>query len=150
MPATMSELSIEIRASKKVCRSRFDHLCWPAKVRRTQDLKSLNRKSGTFVLPFLFQRCGQPTQQHGRRIPPLIFERAFSMRIPRVSAFTPEVTQHIHSFRANGVMSCQRASTFGVETMAFRKSSGSLCTVPVAMLALMSFIVPNLIQKVML
>lgn len=83
--------------------------------------------------------CAHPAQQHGRRMPPFIFEMAFPMRIPRVSALTPLVTQQIHSLRASGVMSCQSASTFGVPVIAFRKSSGSLWTVPDAMAVMLVF-----------
>src|SRR5690606_20002714 len=80
----------------------------------------------------LYERCAQPAQQHGRRIPPFIFEIPFSIRIPRVSAFLPEVTQQIHSLCASGVMSCHKASTLCTEAIASRRSLGSLCTVPPA------------------
>ena len=73
-----------------------------------------------------------PTQQHGRRIPLFILDIPFLMRMPLVSAFAPEVTQQIHSLRANGVMSSQSDFTFALEEIASRKSSGSLCTVPPA------------------
>lgn len=73
----------------------------------------------------------QPIQQHGLRIPPLSFESVFSIRIPRVSAFFPEITQQIHSLRARGVISSHTARARGEAVRAFRKSSGSLCTVPV-------------------
>jgi hypothetical protein len=52
------------------------------------------------------------------------------MRIDLVSCFLPEVTQQIHSLRASGVMSCQRASTLGEEIIASRKSEGRVCIVP--------------------
>jgi hypothetical protein len=79
----------------------------------------------------LFYRCGQPAQQHGRRIPPFILDSAFFIRISRVSAFTPEVTQQIHSLRASGVMSSHNSRAAGAAIIAFFRSSGSLCTVPV-------------------
>ncbi len=63
----------------------------------------------------LCQRCIHPAQQQGRRMPPFIFESAFSIRISRVSAFLPLVTQQIHSLRASGVMSSHKARTFDVE-----------------------------------
>src|SRR3990167_2609885 len=69
-----------------------------------------------------------PAQQHGLRIPPLSFESAFSIRIPLVSAFLPEMTQQIHSLRARGVISSHTARAAGAETSAFRRSSGTLCT----------------------
>jgi hypothetical protein len=74
----------------------------------------------------------QPGQQQGLRIPPFIFESAFPMRILLVSSFLPDVIQQIHSLRARGVISSQRANTVGEEAIAFRKSAGSLCTVPPA------------------
>ncbi len=46
-------------------------------------------------------------------MPPLSFESAFSILIPLVSDFLPEVTQQIHSFRASGVISCHSASALG-------------------------------------
>jgi len=74
-------------------------------------------------------RCGQPAQQHGRRIPPLSFESAFAMRILLVSALLPEITQQIHSLRASGVMSSHVLSAAGTDAIAFRKSAGSLWSV---------------------
>src|SRR3989338_6926538 len=76
------------------------------------------------------QRCVQPAQQHGLRIPPLSFERAFSILILLVSTFLPDVTQQIHSLRASGVISSHTARAAGVPLSAFRKSLGILCTVP--------------------
>ena len=78
----------------------------------------------------LFYRCIHPAQQHGRRIPPLSLDSAFSIRITHVSAFLPEMTQQIHSLRARGVIPSQRVCTFVIEVMAFCKSAGILCTVP--------------------
>src|SRR4051812_30068586 len=63
-------------------------------------------------------------------MPPLSFESAFSMRMPRVSAFLPDVTQHIHSLRASGVTSSHAASARGVEMRASFRSAGRGCTVP--------------------
>jgi len=40
-------------------------------------------------------------------MPLFILDMAFSIRICRVSAFLPLVTQQIHSLRAKGVMSSQ-------------------------------------------
>src|SRR3989344_2730618 len=81
-------------------------------------------------------RWGQPAQQHGLRIPPLSFESAFPIRIRRVSAFLPEVTQQIHSLRAGGVMSPPparaRLPAGRPLVSAFRKSSGRVCATPPA------------------
>ncbi len=72
------------------------------------------------------QRCGQPGQQHGLRIPLRILSRPTSMRRFRVSSFLADVTQHIHSFRAIGVIAAQRLLAAASDTMAVRKSAGSL------------------------
>src|SRR3989344_6246317 len=83
-----------------------------------------------------FQRCGQPAQQHGLRIPPFSFEIPFLIRIFLVSAFLPEVTQQIHSLRASGVMSFHtaraRLPAGRPLARALAKSSGKACTVPPA------------------
>ena len=63
-------------------------------------------------------------------MPPLSFEIVFSIRIPRVSAFLPDVTQQIHSLRAKGVISFHVDDAFGETSIALRKSIGKLCTVP--------------------
>jgi hypothetical protein len=47
-----------------------------------------------------------------------------------VSSFFPDVTRHIHSLRASGVISFHMAFAFGTELMASRKSAGILCTAP--------------------
>jgi hypothetical protein len=82
--------------------------------------------------PHYSQRCGQPTQQQGLRIPPLSFEIPFLIRISLVSAFTPEVTQQIHSLRASGVISAHTLRAAAEAMRALRKSAGILCTVPEA------------------
>ena len=87
------------------------------------------------VLPYVY-RCGQPAQQQGRRIPLPSLDIAFFMRMPLVSASLPEMTQQIHSFLANGVMSSHNAVTFLEERIAFPRSAGSLCTVPEESLAM--------------
>jgi hypothetical protein len=70
--------------------------------------------------------CVHPAQQQGRRIPPRILDSALSMRTALVSCFLLEVTQHIHSLRASGVMSSHTAFTVGSAVMALRKSAGSV------------------------
>jgi hypothetical protein len=40
------------------------------------------------------------------------------------------MAQHIHSFRARGVISSHAARALGAEARDFRKSAGSLCAVP--------------------
>lgn len=82
------------------------------------------------MVTFFIYLCVQPAQQHGRRIPPDSLDMALFIRMSRVSAFLPEVTQHIHSLRASGVMSAHSASTLGVAVIAFLKSVGSVCIVP--------------------
>jgi len=47
-----------------------------------------------------------------------------------VSGFLTEITQQIHSLRANGVMSSHFVRAAGSELRAFRKSAGTLCTGP--------------------
>ncbi len=74
-----------------------------------------------------YVRWGQPIQQQGRRMPPFILETALAMRIPRVSAFLPDVTQHTHSLRASGEMSSQSCCTFGIAASACFRSCGVLC-----------------------
>ena len=63
-------------------------------------------------------------------MPPLIFDSAFAIRIPRVSAFLPAVTQQIHSLRASGVISSHFASAALSAVRAFLKSAGILCATP--------------------
>lgn len=75
-------------------------------------------------------RCEHPSQQHGLRMPPLSFESPFSIRISRVSAFLPAVTQQIHSLRASGVMSSHTSSAAGVASNALRQSAGMGCNAP--------------------
>lgn len=63
-------------------------------------------------------------------MPPRILDSAFAIRIPRVSAFLPDVTQQIHSLRAKGVMPSHSARVRGSDWMARRRSAGRLCTGP--------------------
>jgi hypothetical protein len=76
------------------------------------------------------QRCGHPGQQHGLRMPPRSLSMPTSMRRLLVSSFLGDMTQQIHSFRASGVISIQSLFALALDSMAFRKSAGSLCTVP--------------------
>ena len=59
-------------------------------------------------------------------MPPRILSRPTSMRRFRVSSFFADVTQQIHSFRASGVMVAQRFFTALSDSIALRKSAGSL------------------------
>jgi hypothetical protein len=77
-----------------------------------------------------------PIQQHGRRIPSLSSVRVLSTCSARVSGFLVEITQQIHSLRASGVKSFHFASALASEASALRKSNGTLCTTPGAILAL--------------
>jgi len=71
--------------------------------------------------------CGHPAQQQGRRMPDLSLEMALPMRMPRVSASFPDVTQQIHSLRASGVTTAHVAAAFASALMAFLKSGGRVC-----------------------
>jgi hypothetical protein len=77
-----------------------------------------------------FSDAGIQGQQHGLRMPPRSISMPTSMRRFLVSSFLADVTQQIHSFRASGVISVQRLFAAASDSMAFRKSAGSLCTVP--------------------
>ena len=48
------------------------------------------------------------------------------MRRFLVSTFSADVTQQIHSFRASGVIAAQRLFAAASDSMALRKSEGSL------------------------
>jgi hypothetical protein len=54
------------------------------------------------------------------------------MRRCLVSSFLADVTQHIHSLRASGVMLAHTSVTVESDAIALRKSAGILCTVPEA------------------
>lgn len=82
------------------------------------------------------ERCIQPAQQQGRRIPARSFDRPTSIRRCRVSGFLASRIQQIHSLRASGVISSQRACALGVSINALRQSAGTVCTTPVAILFL--------------
>jgi hypothetical protein len=49
-----------------------------------------------------------------------------------VAWFLTQLTTQIHSFRASAVISVQALFAAALDSMAFRKSAGSLCTVPPA------------------
>ena len=95
--------------------------------------KTSGRIGGSAVSLMSYQRCGHPGQQHGLRMPPRILSMPTSIRRFLVASCLAEVTQQIHSFRANGVMSAQRLLAGALDSMALRKSAGSLWTVPLAM-----------------
>jgi hypothetical protein len=59
-------------------------------------------------------------------MPARILSRPTSMRRFLVSSFFADVTQQIHSFRASGVMLSQRIFAAASDSMALRKSAGSL------------------------
>jgi hypothetical protein len=60
-------------------------------------------------------------------MPLRILSRPTAIRRALVSSFLADVTQQIHSLRANGVMSAHKSFTSGSEFIAFRKSAGSSC-----------------------
>lgn len=72
----------------------------------------------------------QPSQQHGLRMPSLSSLMTLLICSCLVSSFLTKVTQHIHSLRASGVRSCHTPRAAISKASAFRKSAGSLCTVP--------------------
>ncbi len=88
------------------------------------------------------QRCGQPAQQQGRRMPLRILSKPTVMRRFLVSSFLADVTQQIHSLRASGVMSAHTSFTTGSDSIARRKSAGTRCTAPVRASLLVMFPVP--------
>ena len=66
-----------------------------------------------------------------------------------VSSFLADVTQHIHSLRAGGVMLAHTFVTIGSDSIAFRKAIGILWTVPeaIACRAMVSSSVPSIIRS---
>ena len=90
----------------------------------------LQTTARTRIRPQNANRCGQPGQQQGRRIPSLSCEHSLSTCCRLVSSFLTEMVQQIHSLRASGVMSSQAASAFASNASAFRRSAGRLCTTP--------------------
>ena len=93
------------------------------------DSRTSNNRSER-ITPKNAHRCGQPGQQHGRRIPSLSSEHTLSTCCRLVSSFLTEMVQQIHSLRASGVMSSQAASAFASDASAFWRSAGRLCTTP--------------------
>jgi hypothetical protein len=85
---------------------------------------------GSRIRPHDAHRCGQPGQQHGRRIPSLSSEHTLSTCCRLVSSFLTEMVQQIHSLRASGVMSSHASLAFASDASAFRRSPGRLCTTP--------------------
>ena len=59
-------------------------------------------------------------------MPLRILSKPTVTRRARVSSFFAEVTQHIHSLRANGVISSHTLFAIESDSIAFRKSAGSL------------------------
>jgi hypothetical protein len=88
----------------------------------------MRNADGSFFCPG--QRCGQPGQQHGLRLPSWRLEQPHSIRCARVSAFLADVIQQIHSFRASGVMSSHVANALALEVSAFFRSAGRSWTTP--------------------
>jgi len=93
-------------------------------------LPYIKQPHGARITPQNAHRCGQPGQQHGRRIPSLSSEHTLSTCCRLVSSFLTEMVQQIHSLRASGVMSSQAASAFASDASAFRRSAGRLCATP--------------------
>ena len=78
----------------------------------------------------LGRRCGQPGQQHGRRLPCNKSSRKRTMCSARVSSFLTIVTQQIHSFRASGVSPFQSSNSFGTPKRTSFISLGTVWTTP--------------------
>lgn len=97
----------------------------PTGFSRELDVSRIGTKGNTGVGAEI-QRCGHPGQQHGRRIPPCILSMPTSIRRFLVASCLAEVTQQIHSFRASGVISAQTLLAVVSNSMAVRKSLGSL------------------------
>lgn len=65
-----------------------------------------------------------------------ILSRPTAMRRLRVTFFLADVTQQIHSLRANGVNVAHSSATAASEAIALRKSAGMRCTAPEAIVSL--------------
>ena len=78
----------------------------------------------------LGRRCGQPGQQHGRRLPLSKSAHSRARCSFRVSAFLTIVTKHIHSLRARGGSVFHIFCTLGDRASASFISLGTLCTGP--------------------
>lgn len=76
-------------------------------------------------------RCGQPGQQHGRRLPLRKSSQSCIRCLALVSSFFTIVTQQIHSFLVRGVSVFQSAKTslFDFEFSSFCRSPGILCSI---------------------
>src|SRR6185503_791085 len=64
-----------------------------------------------------------------------------------VSGFLTEVTQQIHSLRASGVISSQAAKAAESEVRVFRKSSGTVCTVPLEIFLAIKLLYQNIADE---
>lgn len=96
----------------------------------------------------LIYRCGQPAQQHGRRFPFTISVQSRSICFSLVSCFLTEVVQQIHSLRASGVKSFQAACALPEDTRAARRSVGTVCTTPDAILVTINSFYQIITQRV--
>lgn len=72
-------------------------------------------------------------------MPLRILSRPTVIRRFLVSSFLADVTQHIHSLRASGVISVQASFTMGSDSIALRKSAGILTITLVALSCLIIF-----------
>jgi len=91
-----------------------------------------------FYLP-VFSLWLHPGQQHGRRLPSASSVCVLVIRRCLVSSSLASSTQQIHSLRASGVMSFHAASAGPSSANAFRRSAGTLCTVPLGTVGLPMF-----------
>lgn len=61
------------------------------------------------------------------------------IRMRRVSALLPDITQQIHSLRASGVISAHTARAVGAPMIAMRRSAGILCIMQYYQIQKMTF-----------
>jgi hypothetical protein len=74
----------------------------------------------------LYLLCGQPGQQHGRRLPSCRFWVSCLILLTLVSDFFADMIQQIHSLRASGVRDFQIIKISGVEVRICLRSGGVL------------------------
>src|SRR3989338_419308 len=86
----------------------------------------------------------QPAQQQGLRFPSLISVYVLLILRLLVSICLAFSIQHIHSLRPRGVRFSHASRAALLELRAFRKSSGILCTTPLAISFLFILFYPSL------
>jgi len=115
---------------------RFSPLILPAQTKEGSAVEG-----SLFSLPrrrAVAYRCPHPGQQQGRRIPSFSCEHTLATCCLLVSGFFTEIVQQIHSLRASGVISSHFSRAARSAISALRKSAGTLCTTPLAILFLLT------------